>query len=447
MKSIAIKILQTLRENGFTALFAGGCVRDMVMGIDPGDYDIVTDASPQQVMKLFKRTIPVGVQFGVILVIMKGKKYEVAQFRNMTDNENRLRDDALHRDFTINGMFYDPFSDKLIDYVEGQRDIQQKIIRGIENPQARFEEDKLRMMRAVRFAISYDYCIEPITLETIKQLAPRIQEVSVERIRDELLKILTAPHPDQGIRLLDETGLLEQILPEVSALKGVQQPPEFHSEGDVYTHTLLMLEHMSSSEGKNKRKVTSELAMGVLLHDVGKPETYTYTDRIRFHNHARVGAQIAEQICSGLKFSTKATEKIVTLVKNHQKFFDVEQMKKSTLKRFLRQEYFRDLLELHRLDCLSSNNDLRTYEFCQKKLKEFRQKSMRPPHLISGKDLIRLGFTPGPVFKQVLEFIEDAQLEGTVSTKKEAINLVKEIQETLEDDFATKTRRHEEKNV
>jgi putative nucleotidyltransferase with HDIG domain len=431
MRSNAIKILQILREHGFAAFFAGGCVRDMVMGREPGDYDIVTDASPQQVMEIFKRTVPVGVQFGVILVLMKGIKYEVAQFRNTTDHENRLQDDALHRDFTINGMFYDPFTDRLIDYVGGQRDIEQKLIRGIENPLARIEEDKLRMMRAVRFAISYDYCIEPLTFDTIKQLAPRIQEVSIERIREELIKILTAPHPDHGIRLLDETGLLEPILPEVSAMKGVQQPPEFHVEGDVFTHTLLMLQHMSSSTGKSKRKLTPELALGVLLHDVGKPETYSHTDRIRFHNHARVGAQIAEQICSRLKFSAKATEKIVTLVKNHLKFFDVEQMKKSTLKRFLRQEFFRDLLELHRLDCLSSNRDLRTYEFCQKKLKEFRRKTMRPPRLISGKDLIQLGFTPGPVFKQVLEFIEDAQLEGTVSTKKDAINLVKEIQETL----------------
>jgi len=434
MRSNAIKILQTLFKNGFTALFAGGCVRDMIMGKEPEDYDIVTDASPQQVLKLFKRTVPVGVQFGIVIVIMKGVKYEVAQLRNTTVDGDKLWEDALHRDFTINGMFYDPFTDKLIDYVGGQRDIGQKLIRGIENPRARFEEDKLRMMRAVRFAISYDYSIESVTFEAIEQLAAHIQEVSVERICDELLKILASPHPDHGIRLLDETGLLEQILPEVTAMKGVPQPAEFHPEGDVFTHTLLMLQQMRSISGeRSKKKVTPELAMGILLHDVGKPGTYTHTDRIRFQNHAHAGAQIAEQVCARLKFSTKATEKIVALVKNHQRFFDVEQMKKSTLKRFLRRKHIKDLLELHRLDCLSSNRELRMYEFCQTKLREFRQESMRPVPLISGKDLIQLGFTPGPVFKQVLEFIEDAQLEGTVSTKEEALSLVKEIQETLEE--------------
>ncbi len=444
MRSDAIKILQTLLKNGFTALFAGGCVRDMVMGKEPEDYDIVTDASPQQVMNLFRRTIPIGAQFGIVIVMLKGVKYEVAQFRNTNAHADRLREDARHRDFTVNGMFYDPFADKLFDYVGGQCDIQQRLIRCIEDPQARFKEDRLRMMRAIRFAISFDYQIESGTFDAIRRFASHIMEVSAERIRDELLRILTVPHPDRGIRLLDETDLLVQILPEVTSMKGVSQPVEFHPEGDAFTHTLLMLHHMSSSpyeDGEEKSHlegkeggITPELAMGVLLHDVGKPRTYTDMDRIHFYDHAHAGAQIAEQICSRLKFSTKATEKIVTLVKDHHKFFDVERMKKSTLKRFLRQEYINDLLELHRLDCLSSNRSLRAYEFCQTKLKEFRQASMRQPCLISGKDLIQLGFTPGPVFKQVLEFIEDAQLEGTISTKKEALNLVKEIQETLMDE-------------
>jgi poly(A) polymerase len=440
MKANALKILQTLREHGFTALFAGGCVRDMVMGREPGDYDIVTDASPQQVMKLFKRTVPVGEQFGIVIVMMKGVKYEVAQVRGATypalseaPGASDFREDALHRDFTINGMFYDPSTDEIIDYVGGQHDIQQKLIRAIEDPYARFEEDKLRMMRAVRFAISYDYQIDPATFNAMKYLAPYIQKVSVERIRDELIKILTAPHPDRGVRLLDEADLLAQILPEVTAMKNVPQPIQFHPEGDVFTHTLLMLQQMvSPSEAGNKnKKLTPELAMGVLLHDVGKPATYTRTDRICFHGHEQIGAEIAEQICSRLKFSAKATEKIVTLVKEHLKFFDVEQMRKSTLKRFLRQEHINDLLELHRLDCLSSNRSLRTYKFCQTMLNEPRQESGQPPCLISGNDLIQLGFTPGPIFKQVLEFIEDAQLEGTISTRKEAIDLVKEIQETL----------------
>ena len=423
MKSSAIKILNTLREHGFTAFLVGGCVRDMLMGSEPGDYDIVTDASPQQVMKLFRRTIPVGVQFGIVLVVMKGMKFEVAQFRNTTDPEKRLHEDVLHRDFTINGMLYDPSGEHIFDYVGGQQDIQRRVVRAIEDPHARFLEDKLRMLRAIRFAVSLDYTIEPETFAAIRQLAPQITSVSVERIRDELLKILISPRPAQGIQLLDETGLLEHVLPEVLTMKGVQQPEEFHPEGDVFTHTLLMLQKM--------RSPSSELAMGVLLHDIGKPATYSKTDRIRFNDHAHVGAEIVEELCLRFKFSTKATEKIVTLVKEHMKFFDVERMKKSTLKRFLRQEHFADLLELHRLDCLGSNGNLQAYQYCQAKLEEFRQESIRPSRLLSGKDLIELGYSPGPVFKQVLEYIEDAQLEGTVSTKKQALELAEEIRETL----------------
>ncbi len=425
-------ILRTFRENGFIALFAGGCVRDMLMGRKPGDYDIVTNASPEQVMRLFRRTIPVGLQFGIVLVVLKGKKFEVSQFRNTTEPANQLREDAAHRDFTINGMFYDPFNEQVFDYVGGQDDVDRKIIRAIGKPQERFLEDMLRMIRAVRFAVSFDYEIETETLAAIRQFAHKIRDVSVERIREELLKILTSPHPDQGIRLLDQLALLECILPEVTAMKGVQQPEEFHPEGDVFTHTRLMLKHMSRLPfGGGRRRVTPEFAMGVLLHDIGKPGTYTKTDQIHFNGHARVGAGIAEEVCSGFKFSTKSIEHIVTLVRDHLKFFDVEQMKTSTLKRFMRQEYFVDLLELHRLDCLSSNGDLKYYEFCRNKLEAFKQEPMQLPCLISGKDLIALGFTPGPVFKQVLDYIEDAQLEGTVSTKVQALELVKDIHETL----------------
>lgn len=428
MKNDALRILQTLRKHGFIALFAGGCVRDTMMGNIPGDYDIVTDASPQQVMQLFKRTVPVGVQFGIIIVIIKDRKFEVAQFRNWSKNKDfdeMLREDALHRDFTINGMLYDPFTDRIFDYVRGRQDIDHKLIRGIVSPYDRFLEDRLRMMRAVRFAVSFNYDIEDETFTALQHLAPEILTVSVERIRDELLKILLSPHPDQGIPLLDAGHLLEPILPEVFAMKGIQQPPEFHPEGDVLTHTLLMLQQMN--------KPSPELAMGVLLHDVGKPGTYSQTDRIRFHNHAQFGAEIAETICKRFKFSTRSTEKIITLVRDHQKFFDVEHMRTSTLKRFLRQEDFADLLELHRLDCISSQRSLHIHHFCQAKLEEFQKASIRPSRLISGKDLIKLGFTPGPVFKQVLDYIEDAQLEGIVSTKQGALELVKDIQETLPD--------------
>ncbi len=414
MKSSARQIVQTLREHGFTAFFAGGCVRDMLMGKKPDDYDIVTDASPEQVRKIFKRTVPVGMQFGIILVVIKGKPYEIAQFRDTSHPETQLQDDARHRDFTINGMFYDPLTKEVFDYVGGQEDIQRRCLRGVEHPLERIKEDKLRMMRAARFAASFEYTLEPDTESAIRQFAPDILEVSAERLREELVKILLSRHPDQGIRLLDVLSLLEQILPEVTAMKDIPQPPDHHPEGDVFTHTLLMLRQM--------RSPSPELAMAVLLHDVGKPKTYTCTDRIHFYNHAKVGAEMAAAICHRLKCSNKSTDEIVTLVGQHLKFYDVDRMKTSTLKRFFRQEHFPNLLELHRLDCVGSNGELRYYEFCKKKFGEIQQESMRPPLLISGKDLLELGLSPGPVFKRVLNAVEDAQLEGTVSTREQAID-------------------------
>ncbi|MBD3309040.1 HD domain-containing protein [candidate division KSB3 bacterium] len=424
MRTTAINILRTLHAHDFTALFVGGCVRDMLMGKAPEDYDIVTDAAPDQIAALFKRTLFIGAQFGIVIVVSKGKTFEVAQLRQSSpDTPNRLQADAFHRDFTINGMFHNPLTDQVYDYVGGQHDIERRVIRAIGNPHDRFLEDKLRMMRAIRFAISYDYAIDPTTATAIHQHAGQISDVSVERIREELLHILLSPHPDQGIRWLAATHLLDPILPEVAALKGVSQPPDSHPEGDVFTHTLLMLNQL--------RTRSPELAMAVLLHDIGKPPTYTQTDRIRFHRHAQVGARMAEVICGRLKFSTKSTEKIVALVQDHLKFFDVPRMKQSTLKRLLRQDHFPELLELYRLDCLSSDRDLGIYEFCRRKCEEFRHDSIRPPRLLSGNDLIRLGMTPGPVFKQLLEYLEDAQLEGTISTKREAIDFVKEIQATL----------------
>ncbi len=427
MKQSAYHILQTLRDHGFLAFLVGGCVRDMLMGKEPGDYDVVTSASPQEVRRLFRRTVPVGVQFGIILVVLKGQKFEVAQFRHPTETtrvESLIRNDTSCRDFTINGMCYDPFMDTIYDFVGGQQDITAKRIRAIINPTDRFRDDLLRMMRAVRFAVSLEYAIEPATFAAIRTLAPGITQVSAERVRDELFKILVSPHPAQGLRLLDESRLLESILPEVFALKGLEQPPEFHPEGDVFTHTLLMLHHLRTSP-------SPELAMGVLLHDVGKVSTYTRTDRIRFHNHAHVGAEMAQDICERLKLSTASRDRIVSLVRDHQKFAEVESMKTSTLKRFLRQEHVADLLELHRVDCLSSNRSLQSHQYCLKKLDEFRQETIRPPQLISGKDLIALGIRPGPVFKQILEYVEDAQLDGTVVTRRQALALIEDIRETL----------------
>ena len=424
MKQYAFQIVQTLREHGFAAYWVGGCVRDMLMDAKPGDYDIVTNAAPEEVARIFKRTVPVGAQFGVILVVIKGIKFEVAQFRNIAgDNvEAWLREDVQHRDLTINGMAYDPLTEQMFDYVGGQEDIRRKIIRGIGEPRDRFLEDRLRMMRAIRFAVRFGYELDPATFAAIQELAPDIHRVSVERVREELLKILTSPQADRGVRLLDDSGLLALILPEVAALKGVTQPPEFHPEGDVFTHTLLMLQQM--------KHPSPELALATLLHDVGKPATRTVTDRIRFHQHELVGADIAEEICLRLKFSTDAIEKITTLVREHQKFSHAQEMKTSTLKRFLRQQHFADLLELHRLDRLSSYRQLESYYFCKAKLKEFAHEKIHPPRLISGDDLVKLGFAPGPVFKQVLEEVEDAQLEGTITTREQALEFVKNFRAT-----------------
>ena len=423
MRQSAFRIVHTLREHGFAALWAGGCVRDMLMNTRPGDYDIVTTASPKQVKKLFRRTIPVGEQFGICIVMLRGQKYEVAEFRNSPPGSSLdtiMREDALHRDFTINAMLYDPVQDRLYDYAGGRADIAAKLVRGVDDPRQRFLEDPLRMMRAVRFAATFDYKVEAETFLAIREFAADILLVSVERIREELLKILLSPLPAFGLQLLDQSSLLREVLPEASAMKGVQQPPEFHPEGDVFTHTRLMLQAM--------HRPSPELAMAVLLHDIGKPATYSNTDRIRFYDHAQRGAEMADEICLRLKFSTKSTERIVRLVQEHQKFLDVMHMKTSTLKRFLRQDYFPELLELHRLDCLSSQRSLENYHFCQTKLKEFQEESVRPPRLVNGNDLLRLGFSPGPVFKHLLDAVEDAQLEGTVATREDALDLLQNIQ-------------------
>ena len=423
MKQSAFRIVQTLRDHGFAAFWAGGCVRDMLMNRPPGDYDIVTTASPEHVKSLFRRTIPVGEQFGICIVLLKGEKYEVAEFRNSPPGSSLdtiIREDARHRDFSINGMLYDPVEECVYDHVGGRQDIEAKLVRGVADPRERFLEDRLRMMRAVRFAASFDYTIETETFAAIREFAADIQIVSVERVREEFLKTLLSPSPAYGLQLLDQSMLLREILPEVAAMKGVQQPSEFHPEGDVFRHTLLMLQGM--------KRPSPELAMAVVLHDIGKPSTYTKTDRIRFHEHAQRGAEMADDICLRLKCSTKSTERIVQLVQEHQRFLDVRHMKASTLKRFLRQDYFPELLELHRLDCLSSQRPLENYEFCRSKLQEFQQESIRPPRLVSGKDLVNLGLSPGPQFKQMLDAVEDAQLEGMVRTRAEALELLRNLQ-------------------
>ncbi|MBI3597439.1 MAG: CCA tRNA nucleotidyltransferase [Nitrospirae bacterium] len=423
----AVKIVKVLRGAGFRAYWAGGSVRDLVMGHEPQDYDVATDARPEQVMKLFLKTVPVGVSFGVVKVIENGFEFEVTTFRSdgrYIDGRHPAevhyaddREDAARRDFTINGMFYDPLKKEIIDYVEGRRDIAAGVIRAIGDPHERFEEDKLRLMRAVRFAARFGYIIEPETEAAIRDLAGQIQQISAERIRDEIKKMLTGPNPSDGISLLVKTGLLKTILPEVSAMAGVEQPKEFHPEGDVLTHTMLLL--------KNLNRPSFELALAALLHDVGKPPTFSIRDRIRFDNHCEVGARMTETICGRLRLSNEQTERVADLVRDHLRFKDVQRMRESTLKRFLRQPYFSDHLELHRLDCLASHGDLTNWEFCKKKLAELGPEEIRPERLLTGDDLIAMGYPPGPLFSKILTLLEDAQLEGSIKSRDEAVEWVR----------------------
>ncbi|MCK4965649.1 CCA tRNA nucleotidyltransferase [bacterium] len=420
-------IVRKLNENGFKAYFAGGCVRDMIMGIDPKDYDIATSAKPEEIKNIFKKTVMVGAQFGVAVVIKDGKNYDVATFRKdkgCTDGRHPNtviytdeKEDVKRRDFTINGLLFDPLEDSIIDYVGGKKDIADGIIRTIGNPFERFNEDKLRLMRAVRIAARFDFAIEINTYEALVGSAHDIKDISKERVRDEIVKILTESNAKRGIELLNKTGLLDIILPEVTAMKGVEQPPEKHPEGDVYTHTLIMLDLMENP--------SAEFALGVLLHDVGKPAVFEKTDKIRFKKHAEVGAQIALQLLERLRFSNKQIEHIVNLVRNHSTFKDVKKMKKSTLKRFLSTEKFEDYLELHRLDRLASGRNLNTWEYCKEMLNKTPEEDLKPKPLITGDDLTDLGFKPGPHYKDILRHIEDEQLEGRIESKSEAVNIIK----------------------
>ena len=427
IREIGIKIIEKLNQAGYKALFAGGCVRDEIMGLEPDDYDVVTDARPEEIMAIFAKTVAVGAQFGVVIVIMEGIQFEVATFRRdgryidgrrpeSVSFSPSAREDARRRDFTINGLMFDPIREKLYDIVNGVEDIRSGVIRTIGNPTARFEEDKLRLMRAVRFATRFEFQIEENTLAAIKKLAPDIVEVSQERIRMELTKIITGKNPGTGLQLLHDTGLLAHILPEVSAMVNVWQPVEYHPEGDVFTHTKLALD--------NLEEPLPSLAFATLLHDVGKPSTFIVTDRIRFHQHAKVGAEIAGEICARLKFSNDERKQIVACVQNHMQFMDAHRMKKSTLKRMFQRETFPDELELHRADCLASHGDLKNWEFCLRKYDEYEPEEIKPEPLVTGYDLIALGCKPGPEFKEILTAVEEAQLEGQITTRKEALDFM-----------------------
>ncbi len=426
-------IVDRLRAAGFQALWAGGCVRDLVMGRDAKDYDVATDATPAEVARLFPKGLLVGAQFGVVAVPGDGFITEVATFRSdglYADGRHPVevryartpQEDVQRRDFTINGLLYDPVADHVLDFVGGQADIRARRLRTIGDPRARFREDRLRMLRAVRFAARFDFAIEPVTFEAIQELAPAIHEVSAERIRDEILKILTEGGARRGFELLDQTSLLVEVLPEVKKLQGVAQPPEFHPEGDVWIHTLMMLDGL----GSGAAPVRPTLALGVLLHDIGKPATFAVRERIRFDGHVEVGVKIAEDICRRLKLSSHDTGRVLELVAQHMRFKDFLNMRRATRLKFLALDGFDEHLELHRLDCLASQGDLTIYEAARRMRDETPAEVIRPQPLVSGHDLIALGYEPGPLFKRMLDTVRDAQLEGRIVTRDEALGLVRE---------------------
>lgn len=411
----------------------GGCVRDIVLGREPADYDISTDARPNQLLELFPRAQLVGVQFGVVLV----DNVEIATFRSdhsyrdgrhpsEVTFETDPRQDVLRRDFTINALLLDPDAlrrpesaiSQVVDYVGGIADLQNHSIHAIGDAEQRFAEDHLRMLRAIRFAARFGFDIEPSTMAAIQKLHREVTRVSAERVRDELVRILTEGGARRGLELLDESGLLGDILPEVAAMKGVAQPPEYHPEGDVWTHTLMMLESLEHA--------TPTLALGILLHDVGKPGTFRIAERIRFDGHVELGERIARDILSRLRFSNADTEQVIALIANHMRFSHVHQMRESTLKRMLRLNRFEEHLELHRRDCLASHGNLDNYEFAKAKFEELPPEQLRPPRLLTGHDLIEAGYRPGPDFARMLEAVEDAQLESRIQSKEEAMRLVKD---------------------
>jgi putative nucleotidyltransferase with HDIG domain len=440
----AAEIVAKLRAAGREAYFVGGCVRDMLLGRAPADYDVATSARPEEVLGLFDKTFAVGAQFGVVLVVSEAGDdaeqeilTEVATFRSdgvYSDGRrpdtvrfaDSAEEDVQRRDFTINGLLLDPEAlvgsddarQATLDMVGGMRDLAARVVRAIGEPHLRFTEDKLRMLRAVRFAARFDFELDLSTAAAIRELATGIGQVSAERVRDELTKMLTEGRAKRAFELLDETGLLVQVLPEVAKMHGVEQPPQFHPEGDVWKHTLMLLDQLP--EG-----ATPTLAWGALLHDVGKPPTFRVgPDRIRFDGHVEVGVRMAEEILRRLRFGNEEAGQIVSLIANHMRFSDVEKMKESTLKRFFRLPRFAEHLALHRIDCLSSFGSLAYYNFAKERFESLPQEQVRPKLLVTGKDLIEAGYRPGPEFKRLLALAEDAQLEGRIHTRDEGLALI-----------------------
>jgi tRNA nucleotidyltransferase/poly(A) polymerase len=435
----ATKLVRRLRESGFIAYFAGGCVRDALLRKPPKDIDIATQAEPVDVQRLFSRTVEVGVKFGVVRVLDAGFEFEVATFRSdgiYLDGRrpesvtfSSPEEDAKRRDFTINGMFYDPLADQVVDFVGGKSDLENRLVRAIGNPDERFAEDHLRLLRAVRFAAALGFEIEPATWRAVVENAQQIKTVSQERIRDELIKIMADPQRVRGLDLLDQSGLLQHILPEVSRMHGCEQPPQFHPEGDVYVHTRLMLSLLAPD-------TSPLLALSVLLHDIGKPPTYSFDEadqRIRFNGHDQVGAGMAIEIMTRLRFSNEEIDTVVEAIRNHMVFKDTPNMRPAKLRRFMGRGNFPLELELHRVDCLGSHGDLETYDLLVNKQKDFENEPIIPDPLLSGRDLIALGLKPGPRFGEILEAVQTAQLDGEIKDRAGALRLLQKLEPSIPD--------------
>jgi putative nucleotidyltransferase with HDIG domain len=433
----ATKLVRRLRESSFVAYFAGGCVRDALLRKQPKDIDIATDAEPDDVQKLFSRTVAVGAKFGVVRVLEGGFEFEVATFRSdgvyldgrrpVSVTFSSPEEDAKRRDFTINGMFYDPVDDQVVDFVDGKSDLEQRVVRAIGDPKERFSEDRLRLLRAVRFAAALEFEIEPATWKAVTENAHQIRIVSQERIRDELVKIMADPHRVRGLDLLDQSGLLQHVLPEVSRMHGCEQPPQFHPEGDVYVHTRLMLSLLPTD-------ASPLLALSVLLHDVGKPVTYSFDEvdqRIRFNGHDQVGAEMATEIMTRLRFSNEEIDTVVEAIRNHMVFKDTPNMRPAKLRRFMGRQNFPLELELHRVDCLGSHGDLQTYDLLVDKQKEFENEPIIPPPLLTGRDLIALGLKPSPRFGEILEAVQTAQLDGEIKDRDGAFRLLQTLEPSI----------------
>lgn len=425
---MSLPVIQKLRARGHQAFWVGGCVRDDLLGRPVKDRDVATSARPEEVLAIFPDARLIGQRFGVVAVREGEDLTEVATFRrDASYSDGRRPDrvtyttdpevDVLRRDFTVNAMLHDPVSDTRLDCVGGKDDLDRRLIRAVGDPRVRFREDRLRMLRAVRLAASLGFEIESGTLKAIQQCAPAIAPVAPERIRDELSRILTEGGARRGFELLDESGLLEHVLPEVKALQGIEQPPQFHPEGDVWIHTMLMLSTLKSP--------TPTLAWGVLLHDIGKPDTFTSTDRIRFHGHVERGVELAREICSRLRFSNADAEQVIALVQNHMRFMVLREMRAAKLRRFLEQPGFDEHLELHRVDCLASHGKLDNFEFASAQRTQLEEAEPFR-RLLTGRDLLEAGYEPGPVFGEILAAVEERQLDGEITDRSQALDFVRE---------------------